>query len=589
MAPTRSRFIPRRKSTPTFGAALGLSVLLGVAGLVAVSPNSPAATATTATKKTTTKASKAADQRVAAERPVSGGWWDSRTFYEIFVRSFADSNADGIGDLNGAATKLNYLKQLGIGAVWLMPVTDGNTYHGYTVTDYRNVETDYGSLDDMRAYIKSAHDLDIKVIVDLVLNHTSDQHPWFIESQNPKSPKANWYRWATKDPNQRGPWGQQVWHLAANGRYYFALFDRSQPDLNLTNPAVTKELVDVSRFWLQDIGVDGFRLDAASHLVEEGAQMENTSATKAWWRAYRAAVKKIKPDAFLIGEVNGPARPAATYVPDGLDATFQFDLAKGYITMVLDQNPAVLNAEQNVGATLYGPGAQFGSFLSNHDQNRIGELGDLNRARVAAAELLTRPGIPFLYYGEEVGLQGRKPDESIRTPMPWSSEPGGGFTAATAPWEPFDPGRDSGRNVAVQDGNAGSLLEAYRSLVRLRSAEPALQDKGAWQKVQVRVRPIGDETVGGALAMDAYLRVAGGRRLLVIHNLSANPVTQFGGFEGAIEVAARTEATATKATVVLSLGWDAAPTPKLTVVEGQATLTVPGPVPGSSTLVIALE
>jgi alpha-amylase len=539
-------------------------------------------------------AKKALDDRTAAEAAPTGGWWDNRTFYEIFVRSFADANGDGIGDLNGAASRLAYLKQLGVGAVWLMPITQGDTYHGYSVTDYRAVESDYGTLDDMRAYLKAAHDLDIKVIVDLVLNHTSDRHPWFIDAQKPGSPKTNWYRWADKDPGQRGPWGQRVWHRAANGRWYFALFDRSQPDLNLANPAVTKEMVNIARFWLQDVGVDGFRLDAASHLIEQGAQMENTSATKAWWRSFRAQVKAVRPDAFLIGEVNGPARPASTYVPAGLDATFQFDLAKGFVSSVLDQNPAALNSEQIVGASLYGAGAQFGSFLSNHDQNRIGELGDTARARVAAAELLTRPGIPFLYYGEEIGVQGHKPDESIRTPMPWTAGPGGGFTAGT-PWEALGSGQGEGRTVEAQQGVPASLLESYRSLIRLRQEQTALQDKGSWHKVQVHIQPAGgDGGIGGTLGMDAYVRALDSQRFLVIHNLAAAAVTQWGGDAGPIEIAVRIESGAGTGTVsgaksVLSLGWDRVADPKVTAAGAAALVTISGPVPGSSTLVLALS
>jgi alpha-amylase len=520
------------------------------------------------------------------QKPVTGGWWNNRVFYEIFVRSFYDSNGDGIGDLRGAIEKLPYLNDLGVNAVWLMPVTDGNTYHGYTVTNYTGIETDYGTLDDMRAYVQAAHALDIKVIVDLVVNHTSDQHPWFVEAQNVNSPKHDWYLWSKTDPKTRGPWGQQVWHSAGNGLFYFGLFDRSQPDLNLKNPEVTKELERIGTFWLQDVDVDGFRLDAASHLIEDGSVMENTPATLAWWRTFSARMKAVKNDAFLIGEVNGPARPSASYVPDALDATFQFDLARGLIKGVLDQDPGRINVEQSVGADLYGAGNQFGSFLTNHDQPRVfTALGDVTRARVAMAELLTRPGIPFLYYGEEVGLAGAKPDEQIRTPMPWTSDAQtAGFTKGI-PWESPAVGfqiSDGGRNVASQRANPTSLWSAYHSLIELRRNEPALGTTAQIKKVAVTVRVVGS-VANGTAAIDAYVRSEQGKRVLVVHNLSRSDLETFAG-NGPIEVDLAMSEAAAKTEIVQKLGWTNDPTIR---VSG-TVVTIAGPIPSGSTLIVRL-
>jgi len=197
-------------------------------------------------------------------------WWNEEIFYEIFVRSFSDSNGDGIGDFKGLMQKLDYLNDgdetttsdLGITAIWLMPIMQSPSYHGYDVMDYKKVEQDYGTNQDFRNFLDSAHTRGIKVIIDLVLNHTSSNHPWFINSKSgPSAAYRDWYRWSNSNPGIKGPWGQTVWH-SANGYYYYGLFTSGMPDLNYAAQEVKDEVANIVRYWLDTVGVDGFRLDA---------------------------------------------------------------------------------------------------------------------------------------------------------------------------------------------------------------------------------------------------------------------------------------------------------------------------------------
>ena len=250
--------------------------------------------------------------------------WNDRTWYEVFVRSFADSDGDGIGDLRGLTSKLDYLNDgdpattddLGIGGLWLMPIAEAASYHGYDVTDYEAVEHDYGTREDLDAFLAAAHERGIKVIVDLVLNHSSVDHPWFRASAAGEDDKRDWYLWEDDKPSWLGPDGQLVWH-ERDDDFYYGVFWEGMPDLNLRNDAVTAELEDVARFWLTDVGVDGFRLDAAKHLIEDGPDAQtNTPETKAWLTGFKAAADAARPDAMLIGEVWDPASIAGAYVPD---------------------------------------------------------------------------------------------------------------------------------------------------------------------------------------------------------------------------------------------------------------------------------
>ena len=216
------------------------------------------------------------------------------------MRSFADGNGDGIGDFRGLTAKLDYLNDgnpattndLGVTGIWLMPIFDSPSYHGYDVIDYTKVEADYGTSADFAAFLAAAHKRGIKVILDLTLNHTSDQNPWFVASATGKGPYADWYIWSKTNPGYFGPDNQIVWHQLGNqDRWYYGIFSEHMPDLNLANPAVTAQMDAVAKHWLADVGVDGFRLDAAKYLVEDGQKQANTQSTLDWLARFHQTVQ----------------------------------------------------------------------------------------------------------------------------------------------------------------------------------------------------------------------------------------------------------------------------------------------------------
>ena len=417
---------------------------------------------------------------VPAVTPVARSW-NAGAWYEVFVRSFADSNGDGVGDLRGLTSRLSYLNDgnaasttdLGVSGLWLMPIFKAASYHGYDVIDYRTIDPDYGTLADFRALVAAAHQRGVKVILDLVLNHTSDQNPWFKASAAGDPTYRDWYIWSDTDPGYLGPQGQTVWH-PLDGRYYYGVFGANMPDLNLRNPAVTAELKGIARYWL-DQGADGFRLDAIPYLIEDGQKQFSTPETLAWLRDFQASVKAVRPDAMTIGEVWADSSIAAKYVPASADLTFDFDLAGATVESVQTGQPSTLASAIGQTATAW-PANQEGTFLTNHDQARVmSQLGGrADSAKLAAFLLMTEPGVPWIYYGEEVGLAGTKPDPQIRTPMPWTANPRtGGFTTGT-PWEPLAPGTATA-NVATESADPSSLLSEYRSLIRLHDAQAPLR------------------------------------------------------------------------------------------------------------------
>ncbi len=417
---------------------------------------------------------------VPAVTPVARSW-NAGAWYEVFVRSFADSNGDGVGDLRGLTSRLSYLNDgnaasttdLGVSGLWLMPIFKAASYHGYDVIDYRTIDPDYGTLADFRALVAAAHQRGVKVILDLVLNHTSDQNAWFKASAAGDPTYRDWYIWSDTDPGYLGPQGQTVWH-PLDGRYYYGVFGANMPDLNLRNPAVTAELKGIARYWL-DQGADGFRLDAIPYLIEDGQKQFSTPETLAWLRDFQASVKAVRPDAMTIGEVWADSSIAAKYVPASADLTFDFDLAGATVESVQTGQPSTLASAIGQTATAW-PANQEGTFLTNHDQARVmSQLGGrADSAKLAAFLLMTEPGVPWIYYGEEVGLAGTKPDPQIRTPMPWTANPRtGGFTTGT-PWEPLAPGTATA-NVATESADPSSLLSEYRSLIRLHDAQAPLR------------------------------------------------------------------------------------------------------------------
>jgi glycosidase len=422
----------------------------------------------------------AASSAVAPEN----AWWNDSVFYEVFVRSFQDSDGDGIGDLQGLIDRLDYLNDgdpattddLGVTGIWLMPVAQSPSYHGYDTTDYYTVEEDYGSNEDFQRLIEEAHRRGIKVIVDLVLNHTSTEHPWFADSASgPNAEKRDWYRWSPTDDGSRAPWmgGGPVWHRSGDD-YYFGLFWEGMPDLNYENPEVTAEMENAARFWLEEMGVDGFRLDAVRHLVEEGAVYAGAPATHEWLAGFDDFVDTVDPEAMTVGEVWDTTAQAASYVQgDEVDLTFEFELADGILRSVQQGKPVITAEEVAVWLAAY-PAGQFATFLTNHDQPRVATtlFKDPEGNKLAGTALLTLPGVPFIYYGEEIGMTGNKPDELIRTPMQWSGDANAGFTGGQ-PWQPVNRGFEE-LNVAVQDADPASQLNLYRRLIHLRNDHPAL-------------------------------------------------------------------------------------------------------------------
>jgi glycosidase len=395
-------------------------------------------------------------------------WWREAIFYEIFVRSFYDTNGDGIGDFRGITQKMDYLQKLGIPAIWLMPIQPSPSYHGYDVTDYFAVNPDYGTMDDFKELLKEAHQREIRIIIDLVLNHTSSQHPWFLDANsNPQSKYRDFFVWS---PESNG----NGWHAGLGG-YYFGYFCDCMPDLNYRNPEVATEMFKVTDYWLNDIGVDGFRVDAAKHLIEEGEVRENTPATHDWLKGFYTTYKAQNPQAYTVGEVFGAgASVVKSYTGNQLDQIFNFEMSSGFVNSARGgANSGITSAIKF--ALMDMPDFNFATFLTNHDQDRSMSVfnGEIGKAKVAATLLLTSPGTPFIYYGEEIGMTGQKPDEDIRLPMQWSSEGNAGFTTGT-PWrEPA--GNYKLVNVAQEDGDPKSLLTFYRRLIQLRREYPALR------------------------------------------------------------------------------------------------------------------
>ncbi len=459
-------------------------------------------------------------QRAVRAAP-NGEWARGAVFYEIFVRSFADSNGDGIGDLNGLIAKLDYLNDgdpatttdLGVDAVWLMPVFQSPSYHGYDTTDYETIERDYGSNADFRRFLDEAHKRGIRVIIDFVMNHTSSEHPWFIESaSSPSSPKRDWYVWSATDPGWKQPWaGNYPTWYPKNGAYYYALFWSGMPDLNYRTPAVKAEMFRLARWWLRQ-GVDGYRLDATRYLIEDGggAGQADTPGTHQLLQELTAQVRATKPDAILVAENTVDTPTLATYFGD-VPMNFNFPLASAILDAVNGGDAARIRDTLRDVVRDYPRGVIDAPFLTNHDQTRLATVlrNDPGKLRNAAAILLTLPGAPFIYYGEEVGLQnGPTPeDESKRTPMPWSAS--GGFTSGT-PWRAYAPGL-AANNVASQNSDPRSLLSYYRNWIAARHHSAALMR--------------GDITLLETSApILAFIRDSGGERVLAVHNLSDSPV-----------------------------------------------------------------
>ncbi|MEZ0607378.1 alpha-amylase family glycosyl hydrolase [Fibrella sp. WM1] len=423
--------------------------------------------------------------------------------YEIFVRAFCDSNHDGIGDLNGVTSKLDYLQDLGIKAIWLMPINTSGTYHKYDVTDYYGIDPDYGTLADFRRLIDEAHNRGIAVLMDLVIHHTSLQHHWFQEAcKGPDNPYRHFYKWLTPaeikrrnlatrditaDSDERNPWhypptADKAARHNPNTEQYYGMFWSGMPDLNFDHQPMREEIYKIARYWLAEVGVDGFRLDAARHLYRETEEPKNHQ----FWEEFGQVVQQAKPGAHLVGEVwTRPARVAPYF--RGLQANFNFDLALELIDVIRrgDDLGDVIAFLHDVQSAYGSVNPEFidGLILSNHDQNRIGSMlgGDVNKLTVAANLLLTLPGNPYLYYGEELGMLGMKPDEFIREPFLWNV---GKHDPDRARWMELAPFKRGARYstsrtvrpLAQQQTDPNSLFSHYKRLIAFRNSHPVLND-----------------------------------------------------------------------------------------------------------------
>ncbi|MBU0534231.1 MAG: alpha-amylase [Candidatus Omnitrophica bacterium] len=458
-------------------------------------------------------------------------------FYEIFVRSFYDSDSDGIGDFNGLIEKLDYLNDgnpqtltdLEIKGIWLMPTLESPSYHGYDVVDYYKIESDYGTEEDFNKFVAEAHKRGISVIIDLVLNHTSSRHRWFADSCRARKSKkktkglpsdvlakADWYVW--KDTMPQGwwkPWGggesKDVWHYK-KGSYYYSAFSVDMPDLNYKNREVIEEMKRIIRYWLNK-GIDGFRLDAVRYLIEESGGVSGQADLKQTHKVLTelaSYAKSINKDCILIGEVWADNKIVSEYYGEGneLNHAFNFDLAAAIINSIKSNDYREIENVLNKMNCYNAPINFYSPFLTNHDQNRIAsELnGDEQKLKLAASLLLSVKGTPpFIYYGEEIGMTGRGQHRRIRIPMQWDDTENGGFTKGK-PWEKLQDNFIS-INVSSQELKEDSLLNHYKKFIRIRNKYGELIDNG-------EIRSVGANND----KIYAYIYTNDDRGLLFIHN-----------------------------------------------------------------------
>ena len=405
----------------------------------------------------------------------------SNVFYEIFVRAFADSDGDGIGDFNGITKNLDYLESLGIEGIWLLPVYPSPSYHGYDITDYYDVNSDYSSLEDFKNLVDEAHKRDIKVILDMVLNHASSEHPWFVESkEDSNSSYSDYFIWANENDNtydfNATPIDGKAWSKF-NDRYYYGAFWHGMPDWNASNPKVREEFINIGQYWI-DLGVDGFRLDAAKYMYAEGEynlELNLLEENLDFWNEVITGWKDSKEDLHIVSEVWSSSSSVAPYF-SSLDSNFNFDLADSIVSVVKrERDLSGFGLMKNLkrmyeNFSKYSDDFNDAVFLTNHDQDRVMSVlnGDLDRMKLAADIYLLLPGTPYIYYGEELGMMGRKPDEDIRLPFKWGNE-------YETSWRTDSYNTDL-ESVLEQKENDNSLLNHYRKLIDLRSKYVSLRE-----------------------------------------------------------------------------------------------------------------
>jgi alpha-glucosidase len=521
-----------------------------------------------AAKPSAVPASSSVAMLVPSDTGSSDPWWRHAVLYEIYPRSFQDSNGDGVGDINGITSRLDYLKDLGIDAIWITPMypSPGVDY-GYDIADYTAIDPEYGTMADFDHMVTEAKQRGIRVIMDYVMNHTSDQHPWFKESRSSKSnPKRDWYVWrdgkvdATgklQPPNNWQSWfGHSAWTLdPATNQYYYHYFYTQQPDLNWRNPEVHKAMEDVLKFWMNH-GVAGFRIDAASRLYEDPEMRDdpylpgynaygdrnidhkytdNSPEVHDTLREVRNVVNAYPGDPVLVTEADEPNIGELTKMygaGDEVQLPMDFQIADVNELSAVRFRKLFNEVEANTA------NGQPEYFFSNHDQPRQWDrYGDSHPeavkdqvARLMAALLLTTRGTPQMYYGEEIGMRTTDPAriedvhdpigklgwpkekgrDGERTPMQWDSGQHAGFTTGGTPWLPVPPSA-SKYNVETEKQNPDSIFNTYKRLLALRKSEPALRN-GSYESVDDN-----DEHVF------AFLRKDGDSTIVVALNMSAEP------------------------------------------------------------------
>lgn len=450
-------------------------------------------------------------------------WYKDAIFYEVYVRAFSDSNADGQGDLRGLIGKLDYIKELGVDCIWLLPICESPLVDdGYDVSDYRRVIPEYGTLDDFKQLVQQAHARDMRVIADMIMNHTSDQHSWFVDSRSARdSTKRDYYLWSATDrkfeeariifvDSQKSNWQFDP----QSGEYFFHRFYAQQPDLNYDNPIVREEMIDIIKFWLE-LGIDGFRCDAVPYLFKrEGTNCENLPETHEYLKQVRRFVSDHYPGKLLLAEANQWPQDAVAYFGNGdeFQMAFNFPIMPR-IFMALksaDRTPVVDISEATPPIP---PDGQWCTFLRNHDEltlemvtpeerewmwdqyapeprmrlnlgirRRLAPLLDNNprKIRLADSLLFTLPGSPIIYYGDEIGMGDDiwlKDRDGVRTPMQWSALENGGFSKAPATrlYAPMvqDPVYGFAHvNVDSQRADPDSILQTIKHQIAVRRRHP---------------------------------------------------------------------------------------------------------------------
>lgn len=501
--------------------------------------------------------------------PPQPPWYRNAIFYELYVRAFYDSNGDGQGDLAGVIARLDYIKELGVDCIWLLPICDSPLVDdGYDVRDYRKLLPEYGTIEDFKRLVAEAHRRGLRIITDLVLNHSSDQHEWFVQSRSSRAnPYRDWYVWSD-DPNKYKDAGivfkdtqasNWTWDEGSQ-QYYWHRFYPQQPDLNYDNPVVQQAMLDIAAYWL-DLGVDGFRLDAVPYLYErEGTKCEGLPETHAYLKRLRQFVNQRNPEAVLLGEANQPPIPSLEYFGDGdeLQMLFNFPQMTATFLALATGSAAPLYRIMREVENL-PPQAQWGTMLRNHDEltfemvtpqerefmfnyyapeaqqrinwgvrRRLAPLLGNNPERIllAYSMLLTLPGSPVIYYGDEIGMGDdiSLPDRNgVRTPMQWDARANAGFSSANpnqfyAPviaTPPYDP---THINVAAQQAATHSFYHRLRHLISVRKEHPAL-GVGSFELHRCDNPAILIHSMEGA-----YGRWFA-ESVVAIHNLSAQPQT----------------------------------------------------------------